>query len=63
MKIADERIVSSVCYDCGHSLENNNHGFDQNDAVMDGDNLIHSGRCTYCRVCNPRRLFASTKEG
>jgi len=43
-----------TCELCGHSLENNSHGFDQNDAVMDGDTLVHSGHCTYCRECNPR---------
>jgi hypothetical protein len=39
------------CGLCGHSLVENSHGFDQNDAVMDGDRLIHSGHCTYCKVC------------
>src|SRR5579859_2558397 len=43
----------SNCELCGHSLEDNEHGFDQGDAEMDGDELIHSGRCTYCRECNP----------
>ena len=42
-----------TCADCKHSMEGNNHGFDQNDGYMDGDKLIHSGACTYCRVCNP----------
>lgn len=41
------------CELCGHSLEFNEHGFDQNDAVMVGDELIHSGQCTYCKVCSP----------
>ena len=31
-----------VCRDCGHSLENNLHGFDQNDAWLDDqDHLVH----------------------
>lgn len=42
-----------VCPSCRHSLKDNMHGFDQNDAWMDGDKLIHSGRCTYCAICNP----------
>lgn len=49
------------CPDCGHSLENNSHGFDQNDGYLEDDpmsesgyKLIHSGRCTYCKECNPR---------
>lgn len=42
-----------VCELCGHSLIRNDHGFDQNDAHMEGDKLIHHGRCTYCRECNP----------
>lgn len=41
------------CESCGHSMEGNAHGFDQNDAYMDGDKLIHSGKCTYCIVCFP----------
>lgn len=46
-----------VCRDCGHSMVNNSHGFDQNDGWLDETEtkIIHSGRCTYCRVCNPPR--------
>jgi hypothetical protein len=51
-----------VCRDCGHSLENNLHGFDQNDAWLDDqDHLVHSGHCTYCRFCNPR-IFEKEKK-
>lgn len=40
------------CLMCGHSLVGNEHGFDQNDGYVDGaGNLVHSGRCTYCREC------------
>lgn len=46
-------LMMRLCPLCGHSLEDNQHGFDQNDASMDGDKLVHCGRCTYCRVCNP----------
>lgn len=42
-----------VCEWCGHTLEDNLHGFDQCDADMDGETLVHSGRCTYCKICNP----------
>ena len=42
-----------ICGLCGHSLENNIHGFDQNDAHMEGDKLVHHGTRTYCRKCNP----------
>jgi hypothetical protein len=50
------------CNLCGHTLENNSHGFDQNDAVMtkDGD-CIHLGSCTYCRYCN-LKIDALLKE-
>jgi len=43
-----------TCDLCGHSMENNSHGFDQSDAWVDGLKLVHSGHCTYCHVCNPR---------
>jgi len=42
---------SKICSFCGHSLVNNPHGLDQNDVFMDGDKLIHSGSCTYCKHC------------
>jgi hypothetical protein len=43
---------SNVCALCDHSLVDNLHGFDQNDAWMEGGKLIHSGTCTYCKECN-----------
>ena len=46
-----EVLKPKVCDLCGHPLENNSHGFDQNDAYMDGDKLVHSGHCTYCKYC------------
>lgn len=46
--------IKQNCNLCNHTLENNNHGFDQNDAWLEGDKLIHSGKCTYCIYCNPR---------
>lgn len=44
------------CEFCGHDLEGNNHGPDQNDYDYDPnlDNFIHSGSCTYCKECNPQ---------
>lgn len=50
------RKLAENCPDCGHTLENNQHGFDQNDAHMEGDKLIHHGRCTYCKFCNPNLM-------
>jgi len=44
----------SVCSHCKHDLTDNQHGFDQNDGWIEGDNLVHSGVCTYCHLCNPR---------
>lgn len=38
------------CRLCGHGMRDNLHGIDQND--FSGG--VHTGRCTYCRVCNPR---------
>lgn len=51
-----DRIFNSheTCCWCGHSLKNNNHGFDQNDARLEGDELKHLGRCTYCKECRRR---------
>lgn len=48
----------TTCELCGHSLLDNLHGFDQNDADDNGD-LTHSGRCTgctYCKVCGEESL-------
>lgn len=50
------------CPDCHHSLKENNHGFDQNDGWIEGDKLVHSGSCTYCRICNPRIFEAGTDD-
>lgn len=54
------------CSSCGHSLRDNQHGFDQNDAYLEDDStseagykLVHSGRCTYCKYCNPGILEAT----
>lgn len=48
-----QEMEPEICELCGHSLENNSHGFDQNDAYLDeNDKFIHSGRCTYCYICN-----------
>lgn len=44
---------TGICNLCHHSLVDNSHGFDQNDGYMDGNKLVHSGACTYCKVCNP----------
>ena len=47
--------MEKICNLCNHSLENNLHGFDQNDYYEDADgNFKHRGRCTYCKECNPR---------
>lgn len=54
---------SPLCPDCKHSLENNLHGFDQNDWTIDetGTKLVYLGSCTYCKICNPR-LKELTKQ-
>ena len=47
---------AKTCGFCGHYLENNSHGIDQNDVYYDstdGD-YKHTGSCTYCKECNPR---------
>jgi hypothetical protein len=54
--------TSEKCPMCEHSLAGNRHGFDQNDATMDGDKLVHGGRCTYCYTCNPRLLHYQQKS-
>jgi hypothetical protein len=46
--------MNKSCPFCGHLLENNDHGLDQNDATLNElYEFVHSGSCTYCRVCNP----------
>ena len=47
----DDLTFNNRCNLCGHSLTDNEHGFDQNDAWMDGEKLVHSGLCTYCKAC------------
>lgn len=39
------------CDLCDHTLVGNLHGFDQNDGWIEGDKFIHSGHCTYCKIC------------
>jgi len=42
----------NICELCSHSLDNNLHGLDQNDAWLDEDGtLVHGGICTYCKIC------------
>ena len=49
-RMADLRFAN--CKLCGHPLKDNDHGFDQCDAdVNDNGELVHSGRCTYCKEC------------
>jgi len=45
--------LGTFCPDCGHSLEDNNHGPDQNDYDYDVqlDRIFYSGSCTYCKIC------------
>lgn len=45
------RIPEPICELCGHSLIDNDHGFDQNDWGMVGDDVVYAGQCTYCKVC------------
>lgn len=51
------RCDGVFCPSCLHPLAGNQHGFDQNDGWMDGDKFVHSGRCTYCEICNPREAL------
>jgi hypothetical protein len=53
--------ANAICPDCKHALAGNMHGFDQNDGYLDTNGkLAHSGRCTYCRICNPQ-IFGRLK--
>lgn len=69
--VAPTATPAPLCELCHHSLKDNLHGFDQNDADFDGDNLVHSGHCTYCKECNPalgrlllkKRAAAGTSGG
>ena len=45
-----EPKVESLCYLCGHSMENNDHGMLEQDYNSEGE---HTGQCTECHVCNP----------
>ena len=52
------------CSLCGHSLENNQHGLDQNDSELsDKGELRHSGSCTYCKECNPSMITGPSCSG
>ena len=47
-------MMKGVCGLCKHSLEDNAHGFDQDDGYMDErGKFVHSGFCKYCVVCTP----------
>lgn len=46
-------LKAALCGLCKHLTIDNTHGFDQNDADMIDDKLVHYGRCTYCNLCNP----------
>lgn len=56
------KVKADMCPDCKHSLKDNMHGFDQNDAHMEGNKLVHHGTCTYCRECNPK-IFEEKADG
>jgi hypothetical protein len=49
-------MTKMLCPNCNHTLEDNNHGCDQNDFYYDPkeDTYKHSGKCTYCIYCNDR---------
>ena len=47
-------------FSCKHDLTGNQHGFDQNDGWMEGENFVHSGVCIPLS-CNPR--LASKEHG
>lgn len=48
-------LMNDICSLCQHSMENNIHGFDQNDYYEDEHGEFkHTGSCTYCKECNPR---------
>lgn len=46
-----EAVEESCCRDCKHIKVDNQHGFDQNDGVLVGNTIVHSGFCTYCKYC------------
>lgn len=41
----EQPVTCPACGWCGHSLDNNSHGYDQGDI---------EGRCKYCRICMGR---------
>lgn len=48
-------MMETICPYCNHNMENNRHGWDQNDFGLDANGEFqHTGTCTYCKVCNPR---------
>ena len=53
METESNTISSTECNACKHSLIDNGHGLDQNDMWMEGDELVFSGHCTYCKECSP----------
>jgi hypothetical protein len=56
-------MSEKICPDCGHSLEDNEHGFDQNDFEYDSETgkFIYLGSCAYCKECNPALNNKDTK--
>lgn len=53
-----------TCPDCGHTLEGNNHGPDQNDFFYNPitGKHEHSGVCTYCIYCNDKLMNRLKEE-
>lgn len=45
------------CEWCGHSLDNNSHGVDQNDF----SGTVYLGKCTYCNQCYNRPTAQGAK--
>lgn len=53
MNIICQRVLVT-CNFCGHELTNNLHGVDQDDFRLRANGSYeHSGRCAYCKECNP----------
>ena len=40
-----------TCQSCNHTLQDNQHGLDQDDFGMVGDVYEYLGRCKYCKFC------------
>jgi hypothetical protein len=52
-----------ICEFCNHTLEDNNHGPDQNDfCINDKSELIYKGKCTYCKFCREEFLKENKNE-